>query len=225
MSTFVGEFPATTEQSNQETSADDQQEEDDFKKVTQQRQVFDPAYMYVDSERVNCRVNLYRYELGKDIRLVFVCENRNSVKTLQACQRAGARIQNKLSNLLDIVQYGGGFLAMRQFVEQCPGLLHFVFVDCLRHRVLAPSLETLSGVYTDKLLKHHTWRCISTMASLKERGYTEATIANPLMQYVYTSWLTNSSNEELQVQVSNFPNANGHYELYALYLPFLSPDA
>lgn len=122
-------------------------------------------------------------------------------------------------------------LLTERYLHLCPGLIHFVFKDCVRQRILAPEPisiqrdENSSVEIKEGFIRHHIWKMFQSVDIYRDLGYTEMNICTKTAQYCFHEWFLDKNGNSLQVNENNIKDAVEHYELYTIYLPFVSLQA
>lgn len=120
-------------------------------------------------------------------------------------------------------------ISMLHFTHYCPGLIHFIFIDRITNKVIAPkitSLNTKSDETNDskniEVLKNQIWNMATMMIDYREQGYSEVGIVETKVQYWHKEWFEDETGvERLGLTKSQ---VKSHYELYTMYLSYISTE-
>jgi hypothetical protein len=131
-------------------------------------------------------------------------------------------------------------ITMMHYLHYCPGIVHFIFVDRIRNRVIAPRIVPLftssnkadTGKISVQFLKKKIWEMVHMAQQYRDQGYTEMGIAGLGVQYWFKEWIEDEHGNELKFSEKNIfcendglGHARAHFELYTMYLPFVSTQA
>lgn len=172
-------------------------------------------------------------------------ENEQDSDTIKKqLAQAAKRINYKLNSLVSFLQVKAqAHITMLHYLHYCPGMIHFIFVDRVRNRVIAPRIVSLhthnpgqdtEHVHDDHLqpmdvsttfIKGKVWEMCYCSQQYRDDGYTEVGICSNGVQYWFKEWLEDETGLELRWTKPNLRQARAHYELYTMYLPFVSTQA
>ncbi|KAG2386205.1 hypothetical protein C9374_002651 [Naegleria lovaniensis] len=124
-------------------------------------------------------------------------------------------------------------VTMLNYLHYCPGLVHFIFVDRVYNRVFAPRIVPLNTTSSNQksdeeqvaFLKKKVWEMCYTLQQYRDEGYTEIGVCGDGVQYWFKEWLEDEKLLELKMTRNNLKYAKSHFELYTMYLPFVSLQA
>ena len=108
-------------------------------------------------------------------------------------------------------------------------LIHFIYIDRLTNRVIAPriiNLNTTDEKYSINFsvneIKNLVWKMVQTSMIYRENGFSEIGITEKDYQFWYKETVEDELGTEriglVRSQIAN------HFELYTLYLPFISTE-
>jgi predicted DNA binding CopG/RHH family protein len=172
-------------------------------------------------------------------------ENEQDSDTIKKqLAQAAKRINIKLSSFVSFLQVKAqAHITMLHYLHYCPGMIHFIFVDRVRNRVIAPRIVSLhtsnSAQDTDHggdehlqpldastaFIKSKVWEMCYVSQQYRDEGYTEVGVCGNGVQYWFKEWLEDENGIELRWTKPNLKHARTHYELYTMYLPFVSTQA
>ncbi|XP_026289736.1 BLOC-3 complex member HPS1 [Frankliniella occidentalis] len=101
-------------------------------------------------------------------------------------------------------------LTINKYLEEFPGLVHFIYVDRSNHRVTAPSLD-FSAQETVTLTKKKIWWMVELSRSHLQDGHFALMWKDTTFNYAYFLWFEDSSGSPLKPKVlptsalKNFP--------------------
>jgi len=161
--------------------------------------------------------------------------------------KAQQSIFNGLNNFISFLKIKAhSHITMMHYLNYCPGMIHFILVDRIRNRVIAPRivpLETFAKSPSDpeieaksksqvEFLKKKVWEMCYLSQQYRDQGYTEVGICGLGVQYWFKEWIEDENCNELKFTEKNIlcesdgsANARAHFELYTMYLPFVSTQA
>src|SRR5690606_29610620 len=134
---------------------------------------------------------------------------------------------------------------MLHYLHYCPGLIHFIFIDKVTYKVIAPKIVPLNSVssfsestnkndLTVEFIKSKIWEMSHICQEYKNCGYTEVGICCTGIQYWFKEYI--EDNEPIS-DIASTPRTprtrrwdrrgepKRHYELYTMYLPYVSSQA
>ena len=122
-----------------------------------------------------------------------------------------------------------GHFNILHYLNYFPGLIHFIYIDRLTNRVIAPriiNLNTTDEKYSINFsvneIKNLVWKMVQTSMIYRENGFSEIGITEKDYQFWYKETVEDELGTEriglVRSQIAN------HFELYTLYLPFISTE-
>jgi hypothetical protein len=235
-------------------------EEEPIKNVTQ----FDYLFFHATSatnvevqQMVKCGV-YSEYNKSTNMTLLLICdpatvlgnmeqqdeENEQDSDTIkQKLAQAAKRINHKLFSFVSFLQVKAqAHITMMHYLHYCPGMIHFIFVDRVRNRVISPDIVSLHTHHhaghetlddhtqstmdvSTAFIKSKVWEMCHVSQQYRDEGYTEVGVCSNGVQYWSKEWLEDEQNVELRWTKPNLKQAKAHYELYTMYLPFVSTQA
>lgn len=124
-------------------------------------------------------------------------------------------------------------IMMKHYLHFCPGLIHFIFVDRVRERVLAPRIVSLHTQHNEEqhdvsveFIKERVWEMCAVTQEYRDKGYLEVGLCSKGVQYWFKEWFEDENGNEIKViQPVHLKYVRNHYELYTMYLPFVSAQS
>jgi len=95
-------------------------------------------------------------------------------------------------------------LTINKYLEEFPGLVHFLYIDRFNHRITAPSLDFTSEE-TTSLTKKKIWAMVEFSRTHLQEGHTALMWKDTTFNYAYFLWFEDSSASPLKPTV--FPTA------------------
>ncbi|XP_063221204.1 BLOC-3 complex member HPS1 [Bacillus rossius redtenbacheri] len=95
-------------------------------------------------------------------------------------------------------------LTINKYLEEFPGLVHFIYVDRTNHRVTTPSLD-FSSEETITLTKKKIWTMVEFSRKHLQEGHFALMWKDTTFNYAYFLWFEDASGCPLKVKV--FPTA------------------
>ncbi|KAJ3653165.1 hypothetical protein Zmor_012429 [Zophobas morio] len=83
-------------------------------------------------------------------------------------------------------------LTINKYLEEFPGLVHFLYVDRVSHRVTAPTLD-FSADETNKLTKNKIWAMIKFSRNHLQEGNLSLMWKDTIFNYAYFLWFEDTS--------------------------------
>lgn len=128
-----------------------------------------------------------------------------------------------------VVKAQDAHISMIHFLHYCPGLIHFIFIDRITNKVIAPKITNLytktdesNDSKNSDFLKKQIWDMVKMMIEYKDQGYSEVGIVGTKVQYWHKEWFEEESGvERLGLTKSQVKQ---HYELYTMYLSYISTE-
>ncbi|KAL0487475.1 HPS1 [Acrasis kona] len=128
-------------------------------------------------------------------------------------------------------------VTMLHYLHHCPGMVHFIYVNRVRNTVIAPRIvslhtenqqvneDSMTFDVSTEFIKNKVWDMCYRAQQYRDEGYTEIGICGDGVQYWFKEWLEDETGAELRFCKNNLKFAKAHYELYTMYLPFVSNQA
>ncbi|GJQ86235.1 hypothetical protein Trydic_g8935 [Trypoxylus dichotomus] len=138
-------------------------------------------------------------DIFKEI-LKLTAYNEELMKSTQAAANESSKIiMEKLSSFDEFLKVKamknfslGSSLTINKYLEEFPGLVHFIYIDRTNHRVTAPSL----GFGTDETLaltKTKIWSMINFSRTHLEEGHLSLIWKDTTFSYAYFVWFEDTS--------------------------------
>ncbi|KAL9658003.1 hypothetical protein ABK040_012658, partial [Willaertia magna] len=151
-------------------------------------------------------------------------------------QEAAIQVNEKISSFKKFSYLkvkADSHMTMLNYLHYCPGLIHFILVDRIYDRVYAPRIVSLhtnniSAKAEEEqisILKKKVWEMCYVLQQYRDEGYTEIGVCGDGVQYWFKEWFEDENQLELKMTRNNLNHAKAHYELYTMYLPFVSTQA
>ncbi|XP_021934600.1 Hermansky-Pudlak syndrome 1 protein homolog isoform X2 [Zootermopsis nevadensis] len=99
---------------------------------------------------------------------------------------------------------GSASLTINKYLEEFPGLVHFLYIDRFNHRITAPSLD-FSSEETTSLTKKKIWAMVEFSRAHLQEGHTAIMWKDTTFSYAYFLWFEDSSASPLKPKI--FPTA------------------
>jgi len=195
---------------------------------------------------------VYSAELEESVTLVVLNKNvAGNEEEKEDLIRVQSWLTHVLKNYMDyfIIRDKTNF-SILSYLHQLPGLVHFIFVDRITNKVVAPTIGPLHGQqyvsqegaseHMVQYLKSKVWELCYLAQKHLNLGYCSMLIKSGDLQYSYRLWLEDSEGVEVQIElpithianpltssyykdlVKKTPKATKCYELYSIYLGLLS---
>lgn len=114
-------------------------------------------------------------------------------------------VQNSLQEFAEIFKTSSNNFVLgtkstfgiNKYLEEFPGLVHFIYVDRLNHRFVAPTLD-FSSSETNSLTKKKIWLMVEFAWSHLKEGYTNVMWKDTIFNYSYFLWFEDVSGTPLK---------------------------
>lgn len=91
-------------------------------------------------------------------------------------------------------------LTINKYLEEFPGLVHFLYIDRSNHRITAPSLD-FNSEETTSLTKRKIWAMVEFTRNHLQEGHTAVMWKDTTFNYAYFLWFEDSSAAPLKPKV------------------------
>ncbi|XP_014255012.1 Hermansky-Pudlak syndrome 1 protein homolog [Cimex lectularius] len=99
-------------------------------------------------------------------------------------------------------------LSINKYIEDFPGLVHFLFIDRINHRIITPNLELrLHGIVP--LTKQKIWSMIEFSRIHLQEGHLALMWRDTTFNYSYYLWFEDASGSQLKPKVSTAQAVKG----------------
>ncbi|KAK3930600.1 Hermansky-Pudlak syndrome 1 protein-like protein [Frankliniella fusca] len=102
--------------------------------------------------------------------------------------------------VLSLISLTRASLTINKYLEEFPGLVHFIYVDRSNHRVTAPSLD-FSAQETVTLTKKKIWWMVELSRSHLQDGHFALMWKDTTFNYAYFLWFEDASGSPLKPKV------------------------
>ncbi|XP_061646158.1 Hermansky-Pudlak syndrome 1 protein isoform X2 [Phyllopteryx taeniolatus] len=161
--------------------------------------------------------------------------------TLQ--ERAQAMLQEKLIDWKDfLLVKSKRNITMVSYLEDFPGLIHFICVDRSTGQMIAPSLNVTERTTSElgkgpvaQFIKNKVWRLVRTTRRYLQKGYSTVTLRDGDFHFCYFLWFENETlcchshlDDSLELgkeKKKNHTELGQGYKLEAVEMPVLPDDS
>jgi peptidoglycan hydrolase-like protein with peptidoglycan-binding domain len=155
------------------------------------------------------------FQLHKSITLVLICRNipQPLEEDKEIMANAAEFVRRSLMvNYVDFVLSLENTHTIINYINQIPGLVHFILVDRAYNRVLAPVITPLTGANTNhspeatnkmfEVLKNKVWDMTYQAQDFLSRGFTDMMVKKGHFVYCYKLWFEDNSDRILPIKES-----------------------
>jgi hypothetical protein len=193
--------------------------------------IFEKVNFVKSSLKLSVEFPVFIENFQSKLSLVLVCDStvkQNEESLLKISSTIDENLYSFAAFLL--VKSEQAHFSILHYTHYFPGLIHFIYIDRLSNRVLAPSIVNLNTSSDDKKstkfslveLKNIIWKMVQTCMTYRENGFSEIGITEKNYQY----WYKETVEDELGIERIGLVRSQiiHHFELYTLYLPFVSTE-
>ncbi|XP_031370524.1 Hermansky-Pudlak syndrome 1 protein homolog isoform X2 [Apis dorsata] len=146
------------------------------------------------------------------------CFDKNFLKQgVDVLTTVGKLVRQKLNDFSDFLKVKalknftlGSSLTINKYLEEFPGLVHFIYIDRITHRLIAPTLD-FTNPETLALTTKKIWNMVKQSRIHLEEGHLSVMWKDTTFNYAYFLWFEDSSGSPLKYKVylnhimKNFP--------------------
>ncbi|KAK9303721.1 hypothetical protein QLX08_004715 [Tetragonisca angustula] len=146
------------------------------------------------------------------------CFDKNFLKQgVDVLTTVGKLVRQKLNDFSDFLKVKalknftlGSSLTINKYLEEFPGLVHFIYIDRVTHRLTAPTLD-FTNPETLALTTKKIWNMVKQSRMHLEEGHLSVMWKDTTFNYAYFLWFEDSSGSPLKCNVylnhimKNFP--------------------
>ncbi|XP_043508375.1 Hermansky-Pudlak syndrome 1 protein homolog isoform X2 [Frieseomelitta varia] len=146
------------------------------------------------------------------------CFDKNFLKQgVDVLTTVGKLVRQKLNDFSDFLKVKalknftlGSSLTINKYLEEFPGLVHFIYIDRVTHRLTAPTLD-FTNPETLVLTTKKIWNMVKQSRMHLEEGHLSVMWKDTTFNYAYFLWFEDSSGSPLKCNVylnhimKNFP--------------------
>jgi len=129
-------------------------------------------------------------------------------------------LRKSLKNYIDyFITKERAHLSILSYLQQLPGLVHFIFVDRMTNRVIAPTIAPLHGQQQQNVTHEDTSEQMSTIIKKKvwemcylaqkhlSSGYCSMLIKDNDFQFSYRLWLEDAEGKDVPIDIQSLPKS------------------